>query len=156
MTQTLCAMSNFLFFATHTDLHASNPSHSNKIPHLHDHPHQTPSPHASNPSHSNKIPHLHDHPHQTPSPPLTANSFIGTPPPEDKPDQIFWLLLIIAKKVYRFQADKSCLYEHNLVSTITLSKTSFTTPHNTLLATPNILQPSVLSQLHLPLSQVEL
>ena len=60
LTQTLCIMSNSTFFATHTDLDASNPSHSNTIP------------------------HLHDHPHQTPSPSLTANSFIGTPPPEDQ------------------------------------------------------------------------
>ena len=101
-------MSNLLFFATHTDLNASNPSHSNKIP------------------------HLHQHPHQTPSPPLTANSFIGNPPPEDKPDQIFWLLFgnpngfnvgsccgdltDYCKEVYKFQADTSCLYKHNLDS----------------------------------------
>ena len=97
-----------MFFATHTDLDASNPSHSNTIL------------------------HLHDHPHQTPSPPLTANSFIGTPPPEDKLDHVFWLLCgnpnvfnlgshgddftDYCKEVYRFQADTSCLYKHNLDS----------------------------------------
>ena len=97
-----------MFFTTHTDLDASNPSHSNTIP------------------------HLHDHLHQTPSPPLTANSFIGTPPPEDKPNHVFRLVCgnqngfnlgscggdftDYYKEVYRFQADTSCLYKHYLDS----------------------------------------
>ena len=108
LTLTQCTMSNSMFFATHTDLDAYNPSHSNMIP------------------------HLHHHPHQPPPPPLTANSFIGTPPPEDKPDHVFHLLCgnpngfnlgyrggdftDYFKEVHRFQADKSCLYEHNLDS----------------------------------------
>ena len=85
-----------------------------------------------NSSHSNMIPHLHDHPHQPPPPPLTANLFIGTPPPEDRSDHVFHLLCgnpngfnpgsqggdftDYCKEVYRFQADTSCLYEHNLDS----------------------------------------
>ena len=97
-----------MFFASQTDLDAHNPSHSNMIPHLHDPPHQ-PTP-----------------------PPLTANSFIGTPPPEDKLDHVFRLLCgnpngfnlgsqggdftDYCKEVHRFQADTSCLYEHNLDS----------------------------------------
>ena len=141
-------MSNSTFFAYHTDLDASNPSHSHTIP------------------------HLHDHPHQTPSPPLTANSFIGTTPPEDKPDHVFQLLCSnpnvfnlgahggdftdYGKEVYRFQATHLVSMNMIWIPTITLSKTSFTRPHNVLLTTPNLLQPAVLSQLHLPLTQVEL
>ena len=87
---------------------------------------------AYNPSHSNMIPHLHDHPHQPPPPPLTAKSFIGTPPPEDKPDNVFRLLCgnpngfnlgscggdftDYCKDVHRYHADTSCLYEDNLDS----------------------------------------
>ena len=44
------------------------------------------------------IPQLHDHPHQTSSSPLTANLFIGTPPPEDKPDHV-WFVFSAATKV---------------------------------------------------------
>ena len=137
-----------MFFATHTDLDASNPSHYNTIP------------------------HLHDHPHQTPSPPLTANSFISTPPPEDKLDHVFRLLcsnpngfnldlvvvtsLIIAKKIPDSKLTHLVSMNIIWIPIITLSKTSFTRPHNALLTTPNLLQPAVLSQLHLPLNPVEL
>ena len=85
-------------------------------------------------------PSLHDHSYsypydpssQSPSQPLTANSFIGTPLPEDKPNNVFHLLcgnpsgftigprggdfIDYCKEVCRFQADTSCLYEHNLDS----------------------------------------
>ena len=136
-------MSNSTFVATHTDLNASNPSHSNMIP------------------------HLHDHPHQTPSPLLTANSFIGTPPPEDKLDHVFQLLCgnpnginlgsrggdftDYCKERYRFHADTYCLYEHNLDSYNPLQGHT-----KCVLTTPNLLQPAVLSQLHLPLDPVQL
>ena len=83
---------------------------------------------------------LHNHSHSYPYDPssqslpqtLNANSFIGTPLPEDKPDNIFRLLcgnpngftigprggnfLDYCKEVSRFQADTSCLYKHNLDS----------------------------------------
>ena len=68
LTQTLCTMSNSMFFATHTDLDASNPSHSTTIA------------------------HLHDHPYQPPSPPPTANSCISTPPSKKQTGHIFRLL----------------------------------------------------------------
>ena len=74
-----------------------------------------------NPFHPSMNPHPHDHPSQLLSPPLTANSFIGTAPPEDKPDHVFRLLcsnpngfnlgaregdfIDYCKEVYRFQAD---------------------------------------------------
>ena len=108
LTPTPCTMSNSMFCATQNSLNKSNPFHSNTTPHLHDHPHQPP-------------------PH-----PLTANSFIGTPPPEDKIDHVFHLLCgnpngfnlgprggdftDYCKDVYRFQAGTSCFYEHNLDS----------------------------------------
>ena len=101
-------MSNSMFCTTQNDLNKSNPFHSNTTP------------------------HLHDHAHQPPPPPLAGNSFIGTPTPEDKPDHVFRFLCgspngfnlgpqggdftDYCKEVYRFQADTSCLYEHNLDS----------------------------------------
>ena len=108
MTPTPCPMSNFTFRATQNDLDECNLFHPNTTP------------------------HPHDHSYQPPSPPLTANSFIGPPPPEDKPDNVFCLLcgnpngfnlgprggdfIDYCKEVYRFQADTSCLYKHNLDS----------------------------------------
>ena len=67
-----------------------------------------------------------------PSQPLTANSFISTPLPKDQPDNVFRSLcgnpngftigpcggdfIDYCKEVCQFQADTSCLYEHNLDS----------------------------------------
>ena len=83
---------------------------------------------------------LHNHSHSYPydpssqslSQPLTTNLFIGTPLPEDKPNNVFQLLygnpngftigprrgdfIDYCKEVCQFQADTSCLYEHNLDS----------------------------------------
>ena len=86
----------------------------------------------SNPFQSSITPHPYDLSSELPSPPITANSFIGSPLPEDKPDNVFRLLcsnpnsfnlghrggdiIDYCKDVYRFQADTSCLYEHNLDS----------------------------------------
>ena len=69
---------------------------------------------------------------QSSSQPLTENLFIGTPLPEDKPDNVFHLFcgnpngftirprsgdfIDCCKEVSRFQANTSCLYEHNLDS----------------------------------------
>ena len=108
LTPTSSTLSNSMFCTTQNDLEKYNPFHSSITP------------------------HLHDHPYQPPSAPLTANSFIGPPPPEDKPNHIFHLLcsnpngfnlcpqgdnfIDYCKEVYRFQADTSCLYEHNLDS----------------------------------------
>ena len=105
LTPTTCTISNSMFCATQNDLDENNPFHSNITP------------------------HLHDHPYQPLSPPLTAHSFIGTPPPEDRPDHVFCLLcgnpngfnlgprggkfIDYCKEVHRFQADTSCLYKHN-------------------------------------------
>ena len=46
----------------------------------------------SNPFQSNITPHPYDLSSQLLSPPITANSFIGSPLPEDKPDNVFQLL----------------------------------------------------------------
>ena len=86
----------------------------------------------SNPFQSNTTPHPYDLSSQLLSPPITANSFIGPPLPENKPNNVFCLLcgnpngfnlgpqggdfIDYCKEVYRFQADTSCLYEHNLDS----------------------------------------
>ena len=86
----------------------------------------------SNPFHSTIPSHPYDPSSQLLSPPITANSFIGSPLPKDKPDNVFCLLcgnpnsfnlgpqagdfIDYCKEVYRFQADTSCLYEHNLDS----------------------------------------
>ena len=85
-----------------------------------------------NPFHSPSPPHSYDPSSQLPLPPVTTNSFISSPLPEDKPDNIFRLLcgnpngfnigprggnfIDYYKEVYRFQADTMCLYEHNLDS----------------------------------------
>ena len=82
--------------------------------------------------HSTIPSHPYDPSSQLPSPPTTANSFIGSPLTEDKPDHVFRLLcgnpnaftigprggdfIDYCKEVYRFQADTLCLYEHNLDS----------------------------------------
>ena len=86
----------------------------------------------SNPFQSNITPYPYDLSSQLPSPPIKANLFVGSLLPEDKPDKIFRLLcgnpngfnlgprggdfIDYCKEVYRFQADTSCLYEHNLNS----------------------------------------
>ena len=86
----------------------------------------------SNPFHSNIPSHPYDPSSQLLSPLITANSFIGSPLRENKPDNVFCLLcgnpngfnlgprggnfIDYCKEVYRFQADTSCLYEHNLDS----------------------------------------
>ena len=108
LTPTPCTMSNLTFCA---------------IPNKFD---------KSNPFQSNITPHPYDLSSQLPSPPITTNSFIGSPLTEDKPDNVFCLLCgnpngfnlgprggdftDYFKEVYRFQADTSCLYEHNLDS----------------------------------------
>ena len=108
MTLTPYTMSNSIFRATQNNLGEFNPFQSNITP------------------------HPYDLSSQLSSPPLTANLFIGPPPSEDKPDNVFHLLcsnsngfnlgprggnfIDYCKEVYRFQADTSCLYEHNLDS----------------------------------------
>ena len=86
----------------------------------------------SNPFQSNITPRPYDLSSQLPPSPIAANSFIGSPLPEDKLDHVFCLLcgnpngfnfgpqegnfINYCKEVYRFQTDTSCLYEHNLDS----------------------------------------
>ena len=86
----------------------------------------------SNPLHDLSHSYPYDPSSRSPSQTLTANLFISTPLPEDKPDNVFQLLcgtsncftigprggdfIDYCKEVYRFQADTSCLYEHNLDS----------------------------------------
>ena len=86
----------------------------------------------SNLFHSTLPSHPYNPSTQLPSPPITTNSFIGSPLHEDKLDNVFHLLcgnpngfnlspqggdfIDYCKEVDRFQADTSCLYEHNLDS----------------------------------------
>ena len=111
----------------------------------------------SNPFHSTIRSHPYEPSSQLPSPPITANSFIGSPLPEDKPDNVFRLLcgnpngfnlgpqggdfIDYYQEVYRFQADTSCLFEHNLdsynhaVKTILYKTTQRTFDHSKLTST---------------------
>ena len=126
----------------------------------------------SNPFQSDITPHPYDLSSQPPSLPITANSFIGSPLQEDKPDNVFHLLcgnpnsfnlgpqggdfIDYCMEVYRFQADTLCLYEHNLDSYNHVVKNILYKPHNAPLIIPNSPPPAVLFQQHLHSNQAAL
>ena len=137
-----------MFCATQNDLDEYNPSHSNMIPHLHDHPHQPP-PHHSQPTHSLVL--LHQKTNQTTS--VVFSAAIQT---DSMSDLEGATSLIIAKKFIDFKQILLAFMNTIWIPTITPLKTSFTRPHNVLLTIPNLPLPAVPSQLHLHLNQVAL
>ena len=118
----------------------------------------------SNPFQSNITPHPYDLSSQLMSPPITANSLIGSPLPEDKPDNVFCLLCgnpngfnlapeeaissTIARKSIDFKQILHASMSTISIHTITQLKASCTKPHNVPLIIPNLPPPAVLFQQH--------